>query len=55
MTSSQRRLIRHLIVIATLKLVALGVIWTIFVRDARVPVSEDSAAGHVLNSSGEAR
>lgn len=47
MTPSDRRLLRHLVVAVLVKLVALLVLWLLFVRDARVPVDADAAARRV--------
>ena len=44
------RLLRHLVVAVLGKLVALGALWWVFVRDARVSVDGDGAAARLLAS-----
>ena len=47
MPRNERRLLRHLTLAIVVKLVLLMVLWWIFVRDARVPVSAESTAAHL--------
>jgi hypothetical protein len=41
---NDRRLVRHLLVIVTLKVAVLAALWWVFVRDHRVPVDAERAA-----------
>ncbi|WP_316680451.1 cytochrome oxidase putative small subunit CydP [Ralstonia flaminis] len=44
MSPNDRRLLRHLLVIVTIKVMVLGALWWVFVRDVRVPVDAERAA-----------
>jgi len=41
---NDRRLVRHLFIVVTIKVVVLGALWWVFVRDVRVPVDAERAA-----------
>lgn len=47
MTSSDRRLLRHLALAVVLKLLVLTLLWLGFIRDARVSVDSPAAAAHL--------
>ena len=47
MTVADARLIRHLAIVVTLKLVVLGVLWWAFVRDDRVAIDVERAGAHL--------
>ncbi|MCO5399896.1 cytochrome oxidase putative small subunit CydP [Ralstonia soli] len=44
MSPNDRRLVRHLLIVVTIKVAVLGALWWVFVRDARVPVDAERAA-----------
>ncbi|NMV37459.1 cytochrome oxidase putative small subunit CydP [Ralstonia insidiosa] len=44
MSPNDRRLARHLFVAVTIKVVVLGALWWVFVRDHQVPVDAERAA-----------
>ncbi|WP_439891907.1 cytochrome oxidase putative small subunit CydP [Ralstonia sp. 25C] len=41
---NDRRLVRHLLIVVTLKVAVLAALWWVFVRDVRVPVDAERAA-----------
>lgn len=47
MTRDDSRLLRHLALAVTLKLLLLAALWWLFVRDGRVDVDGHSAAAHL--------
>ena len=47
MESGHRRLVRHLAIAVALKLVAITLLWSAFVQDARVEVGTAEAAAHL--------
>ena len=47
MNAAQDRLVRHLAIAVSLKLVVLVGLWAAFVRDERVSVDVDQAAAHL--------
>jgi hypothetical protein len=47
MNATQDRLVRHLAIAVSLKLVVLVGLWAAFVRDERVSVDVDQAAAHL--------
>jgi len=48
MNLSDRTLVKKLAIVLVLKLVLLVLLWSVFVRDQRVPVSGDSVAAKFL-------
>ncbi|WP_296227102.1 cytochrome oxidase putative small subunit CydP [Ralstonia sp. UBA689] len=48
MNPNDRRLVRHLLVIVTIKVAVLGALWWVFVRDARVAVDAERAADRLI-------
>ncbi|MDE2203528.1 MAG: hypothetical protein KGJ38_12535 [Burkholderiaceae bacterium] len=48
MSTNDRRLVRHLLVIVTIKVAVLGALWWVFVRDARVAVDAERAADRLI-------
>lgn len=58
MTAADRRLLRHLVTVVLIKLIALTVLWWLFIRDARVPVDTDRIDQHlgsVVSSQGASK
>ncbi|WP_198139526.1 cytochrome oxidase putative small subunit CydP [Ralstonia sp. A12] len=44
MSPNDRRLVRHLLIVVTIKVAVLGALWWTFVRDHQVPVDAERAA-----------
>jgi hypothetical protein len=50
MLNAQGQLTRHLAWIVAIKVMALVAIWFFFIRDVSSPVSAESAAAHMVNT-----
>ncbi|MFC0132544.1 cytochrome oxidase putative small subunit CydP [Massilia eurypsychrophila] len=58
MTGLDKRLLRHLTIAVLIKLVVLGVLWSLFIRDGRVGVDADAIGerlGTTVPTQGESK
>ncbi len=50
MTSSDKRLLRNLLLAVLIKLVVLGALWWLFIRDAGVGVDDNGVAERLIGT-----